>query len=122
MKRMGFHLSPYPSTKISIRNIHSTIRRKYQTILHAQPQIPPSAINYQITKLQTATHRSRGLYSKLFAFGIRHPLLLATTFGTLKSVFSDVLAQCGIEQRDRNTFNWSRFTLFTLFGVFYVGM
>ena len=48
--------------------------------------------------------------------------MLATGIATLKAGLCDWMAQTGIEGRDWNTFNWSRFTLFALFGllIFYV--
>ena len=113
--------SPYNGPRISLKyNINRIIRRQYETILKA-PEAP-SAINYQMTKLQAlrgSTIRG-GLFSKLTslnAWSVRHPLLLAIGISTVKSGVCDWLAQTGIERRNWDTFNWSRFTLFALFGM-----
>eukprot|EP00483_Globobulimina_turgida_P012821 UN12845 len=108
------------SHKIFINKLNTTITRKYESIIKAPSA--PSALNYQIYKLQQK--RYGGIFSKittLNTWSARHPLILATSVMTIRCGICDWLAQCVIEQRDWDTFNWSRFTLFSLFGFFYLG-
>ena len=96
-------------------NINVFTNRNYETIL--QPPAAPSAFHYQKTKLQALQSN----YSKLARINLwtaRHPLILATTLATIKSGTVDWMTQCGIEGRDRNSFNWSRWWLFVLFGMY----
>ena len=111
-----------PSTKSSKTftkgNINMVMKRNYETIL--KPAGPPSAHTYQISKLQALNGAKGGLFSKLTRLNLlsaKHPLMLATGIATLKSAVCDWIAQTGIEGRDWDTFNWSRFTLFALFGL-----
>ena len=98
------------------------MKRNYETILKpAYCSGPPSAHSYQIYKLQALKNSQGGLYSKLTKLNVwsaRHPLLLATGIATVKSGVCDYIAQTGIEGRNWDTFNWSRFTLFSLFGMY----
>eukprot|EP01084_Bolivina_argentea_P065435 119272_1 len=105
------------SHKIFFKNINTIIQRKYETII--KPPQPPSAFQYQIYKLQQKN--SNTLFSRLTIWSARHPLILATSIATIKSGVCDWIAQCIIEKRDLDTFNWSRFALFGLFGFFYCG-